>query len=65
MLQELEGTARYAGILLAPADGFGLQPRFFFLPMGKKKLFTLFVLLVVTLVTLKKEEKKCMNNHKH
>ena len=26
----LEGTARYAGFLLAPAEGFGLQPRFFF-----------------------------------
>ena len=23
----LEGTARYAGLLLAPAEGFGLRPR--------------------------------------
>ena len=27
----LEGKARYAGLLLAPAEGFGLQPRFFML----------------------------------
>ena len=25
----LEGTARYAGLLLAPAEGFGLRPRLF------------------------------------
>ena len=25
----LEATARYAGLLLAPAEGFGLRPRFF------------------------------------
>ena len=23
----LEGTARYAGLILAPAEGFGLRPR--------------------------------------
>ena len=28
--------AHYAGLLLAPADGFGLRPRLF-LPPGKKK----------------------------
>ena len=30
----LEGTARYAGLLLAPEEGFGLRPRLF-LPSGK------------------------------
>ena len=34
----LEDTARYAGLLLAPADGFGLRPRLF-LPFGQKKTF--------------------------
>ena len=24
---QLEGTARYAGLLLAPAEGFDIQPR--------------------------------------
>ena len=32
----LEGTARYAGLILAPAEGFGLRPRLF-LPFGQKK----------------------------
>ena len=32
----LEGTARYAGLLLAPAEGFGVRPRLF-LPFGQKK----------------------------
>ena len=35
-LNELEDTARYAGLLLAPAEGFGLRPRLF-LPFGQKK----------------------------
>ena len=35
---ELEGTARYAGLLLAPAEGFGLRPRLF-LPFGKKRAY--------------------------
>ena len=40
---ELKGTARYAGLLLAPAKGFGLQPSLF-LPFGqKKKVFMLFL----------------------
>ena len=34
--KELEGKARYAGQLLAPAEGFGLRPRLF-LPFGQKK----------------------------
>ena len=33
---ELEDTARYAGLLLAPAEGLGLRPRLF-LPFGQKK----------------------------
>ena len=33
---ELGGTARYPGLLLAPAEGFGLWPR----------LFTLFVIIL-------------------
>ena len=33
---KLEDTARYAGLLLAPAEGFGLRPRLF-LPFGQKK----------------------------
>ena len=33
---KLEDTARYAGLLLAPAEGFG---RGFFLPFGQKKIF--------------------------
>ena len=38
----LEDTARYAGLLLAPAEGFGLWPTLF-LPFGQKKeLFMLF-----------------------
>ena len=43
LLNKLEGAARYAGLLLAPAEGFGLQPRpsadSFFCPSGKKKSF--------------------------
>ena len=35
----LEDTARYAGLLLAPAEGFG---RGFFCPSGKKRAFLLF-----------------------
>ena len=33
---KLEGTARYAGLLLAPAEGFGLRPRLFFALRAKK-----------------------------
>ena len=35
---KLEDMARYAGLLLAPAEGFGLRPRLF-LPFGQKKSF--------------------------
>ena len=34
--KRLEDTGRYAGLLLAPAEGFGLRPSLF-LPFGKKK----------------------------
>ena len=57
-LKELEDTVRYAGLLLAPVEGFGLQPRAFFALPAKKDLIMLFwpILLhvwcpVVTLVT--------------
>ena len=30
VLRTLEGAARYASLLLAPAEGFGLRPRRFF-----------------------------------
>ena len=39
VLTRLEDTARYAGLLLAPAEGFG---RGIFPPLGKKKLIMLF-----------------------
>jgi hypothetical protein len=31
--------ARYAGLLLAPAEGFGLQPRLFFALLAKKRVY--------------------------
>ena len=37
---KLEDTARYAGLLIAPAEGFGLWPRLI-CPSGKKKSFFL------------------------
>ena len=42
--KQLEGTARYAGILLAPAEGFSFWPRICF--WAQKELFTLFVLIL-------------------
>ena len=36
LLFQLDDTARYAGLLLAPAEGFSLRPRLF-LPFGQKK----------------------------
>ena len=36
------GTARYAGLLLAPAKGFGLWPRPFFALWAKKRGFYFF-----------------------
>ena len=35
----LEGAARYASLLLAPAEGFGLRPRPFFVLRAKKDFF--------------------------
>ena len=35
----LEGAARYAGLLPAPAEGFGLRPMPFFALRAKKDLF--------------------------
>ena len=35
----LDGTDRYARLLLAPAEGFGLEPRLF-MPFGHKKSFS-------------------------
>ena len=35
----LEGAARYAGLLLAPAEGFGLRLRPFFALRAKKDNF--------------------------
>ena len=55
----LEGTASYAGLLLALAEGFGLCPRLF-LPFGQKKDFCAVFFCKfqavsgVSLVTLKK-----------
>ena len=37
--KKLEGAARYAGLLLAPAEGFSLRPRPFFALRAKKDLF--------------------------
>ena len=37
--QKLEDTARYAGLLLAPEEGFGLRPRTFFALQAKQNLF--------------------------
>ena len=39
----LEGAARYAGLLLAPAEGFGLQPMpFFALRATKRSVYVCF-----------------------
>ena len=40
----LEGTACYAGFLLAPAESFGPRPELFY-PLGKKKLFMLILFI--------------------
>ena len=39
LLKPLEGAARYAGLLLAPAEGFGLRPIPFFALRAKNNLF--------------------------
>ena len=38
LLSKQEGTARYTGLLLAPAEGFGLWQRLFG-PLGEKTAF--------------------------
>ena len=67
--QWLEDTARYAGLLLAPAEGFGLQPRHFFAFRAKNDLimllwpiFGFFWCPVVTLVTLSSNLKNLVWN---
>ena len=35
---KLKGAARYAGLFLAPAEGFGLRPRPFFVALWAKKV---------------------------
>ena len=54
VLHLLQGTDRYAGFLLAPAEGFGLQLRFFAFEAKKNFLccFCLFVVFSSTPVTL-------------
>ena len=37
VLYSLEDTARYAGLLLAPAEGVGLWPTAFFALLAKKR----------------------------
>ena len=63
-LKILEDTARYAGLFLAPAEGFGLRPNVFFGLWAKKincyaflANFRQFWFPVVTLVTLKRKQK--------
>ena len=57
----LEDTTRYAGLLVAPAEGFGLWQRYFLCPSGKKTNYCAslanvreFWFPVVTLVILKR-----------
>jgi hypothetical protein len=71
VLQTLEGTARYAGLLLAPAESFGLRPRIF-LPFGQKKeliiqfwpIFGIFWSPVITLLTFSSNISINNNNNK-
>ena len=51
---ELEGTARYTGLLLAPAEGFVLWPRFVW-PLGKRNW--LFILKIKKNLKVEEEEK--------
>ena len=68
----LEDTACYAGLLLAPAEGFGLQPRDFLALRAKKGLIILFWPIlgyiwcpVVTLVTLSSNLSNFKKNPKY
>ena len=49
VLYILEDTARYAGLLLAPAEGFGLRSRPF-LPFGQKTGFFISVLAQILVI---------------
>ena len=70
-LKTLEDTARYAGLLLAPAKGFGLWPRLF-LTFGQKKRAYYAILAhfwhiwcpVVALVTISSNLSNFERNHK-
>ena len=75
LLKSLEDTARYAGLLLAPAEAFGLRPRAVFALRAKIKLIMLFWPFsvnfwcpVVTLVTfssgLSNFERNCKKTNK-
>ena len=59
-LYVLEGTACYSGLLLAPAEGFSLHPRFFLLFRQQKVLFMfgLFLAFLDLLVDYYKNLKK-------
>ena len=64
----LEGTARYAGLLLAPAESFGLRPRLF-LPFGQKKeliiqFWPIFGFLWSPVITLVTFSSNISNNNK-
>ena len=68
----LEGIARYAGLLLAPAEGFSIYLRLFWPSWQKNELFMLFVLIlghfwfsVVTSVTFSSNLSNSENNPKN
>ena len=46
LVYKLEDTARYAGFLLAPTEGFGLVARLFFAFCAKKDLFIVFFFIL-------------------
>ena len=71
MFQAFADTARYAGLLLAPAEGFGLRPRVCFALRAKKTNYHAFLanfrqfgFPVVTSVTLKRIQKLKEKNTK-
>ena len=56
----LEDTARYAGLLPAPAEGFVCRPGLI-LPFGKKRSFYAVSFWTISVVTLVTVEKMCSN----
>ena len=48
----LEGTARYAGLLLAPVEGFGLRPMLYW---PSAKTFYLFFFFFLSLIFFKSQ----------